>query len=198
MSGRTVVLIHGFRFRISIHNHARKAKRRGRNFALFEYDWRLGIDEISDMFYVWCEDQHKAGSGDLVVIAHSLGGLIATRMLQRHTPKFVTHLVTVATPHAGTYAAYISWMQSAKDMRPNSHFIRTYIPEVPGYEHMNVIAESDWIILPYNSCILPDTSVARQLSIPGIGHLNMLSNFSVIRIIYNWLGESDKHERDTV
>jgi len=198
MSGKTIVLIHGFRFRISIHDHARKARRQGRNFALFEYDWNMGIDEISDMFHDWCKDQQAAGAGDLVIVAHSLGGLIATRMLQRHAPKFVTHLVTVATPHAGTYVAYISCTQSAKDMRPGSDFMRVHSPEVTGYDHMNVVAESDWIILPYRSCILPDASSARQLSMPGIGHLNMLSNLSVIRTIYHWLGESDKHEQDTV
>lgn len=197
MSGRTIVLVHGFRFRVSTHSHARHAARTNRTFALFEYDWSKSIVEIAELFHEWCRELHNSRRGELVIVAHSLGGLIATSMLQRFQPKFVSRLVTVATPHRGTFTAYIPQSSAACDMRPCSEFMNQHVATVDGYRHMNVIASNDWIVIPHSSCRLNHPNI-HEVTIEGVGHLNLLTNMSVIRAIYSWLEDDGKQSETAV
>jgi pimeloyl-ACP methyl ester carboxylesterase len=66
----------------------------------FPYDWRLGIDEVGAALAA-----HIAAAGKpVVLIAHSMGGLIARIAIQRLPKRSVRKLIMLGTPNRGSYA----------------------------------------------------------------------------------------------
>jgi len=62
--------------------------------------------------------------GDVDIIAHSFGGLIARFCLERLGCEGVENLVTLGTPHQGTYKAVIaSFSEGGRQMVPGSRFL---------------------------------------------------------------------------
>ena len=189
---RTVVFIHGFRFQDLLppflFKHDQSADR-PRRHVVFEYDWRQSIDKLARTLNVWLDELYLTRGGTLTIVAHSLGGLVAVRALQDTLRPYVTHLATVATPHGGTYLAYLSVVESARDMRPGSPFMLTYSPCVPrSCRHLNVVTSNDWVVLPWDSCRLHFPHI-KQLTVSGVGHLNLLTNLSIVRPIYEWFDD---------
>lgn len=96
-----------------------------------------GIDERSAQLASAIADKWP-GDDDIVIVAHSLGGLDARRVIARHhaVGKRVKSLITISTPHFGTPVA-----DAVFDL---AHPLRQYVP--------------DWIVdaLDLNKRVLQD------------------------------------------
>ncbi len=64
-------------------------------------------------------------NSDVDVVGHSMGGLDARWCIEKlDGARHVDDLVTIGTPHQGTYAAYLAYITpGARDMVPNSDFL---------------------------------------------------------------------------
>jgi pimeloyl-ACP methyl ester carboxylesterase len=65
------------------------------------------------------------GGRRVAVVAHSMGGLAVHMSLRDPAVRDrVSAVAFLATPHRGTWAAYLGWGGGAREMRPGSAFLR--------------------------------------------------------------------------
>jgi triacylglycerol lipase len=136
--------------------------------------------------------RERTGAQFIDVVAHSMGGLALRYYLVKETlhdtasvPP-VRRAVFLATPHRGTWTAWLAWGQGAREMRPGSEFLRdlsrTPLPD-------NVCAccvrtRIDSHVMPGESAVLPNTDL-HVLS--AVTHRGMLRDRTVLRLIVQHL-----------
>ena len=129
------------------------------------------------------------------VVGHSLGGLIARYYVTRlGGDEHVHTLVTLGTPHQGTYAAYAAPTRLIGQMRPGSGLIRELDEPAPGCTTRFICywSDSDLVIVPQSSGALrhPDLSV-RNIRLHGVGHISLAIVGDVVHGISTALAELD-------
>jgi PGAP1-like protein len=67
-----------------------------------DYDWRANLEELAATLAMRLRDDPAPG---IFLVAHSMGGLIARRAMQAPGLARVRRLVTLGTPHGGSYGA---------------------------------------------------------------------------------------------
>lgn len=67
-----------------------------------DYDWRKNLDELASALATRLRNDPAPG---IFLIAHSMGGLVARRAMQAPDLARVRRLVTLGTPHGGSYGA---------------------------------------------------------------------------------------------
>ena len=136
------------------------------------------IDELCD-----AGERHK-----IVLIAHSMGGLVARKSILRPgTANKVARLITVATPHHGTLTAYFSPTADARQMRPGSEFLQnlsTAAVTMPSVPVTSLLSYDDNVVIPQLSSELCD---ADNHKLSGIGHLSMSFSLPVKRWLFEQL-----------
>src|SRR5690606_33584073 len=126
---RPVVLLHGW-----IHNRSaflmmqRGLRRAGLGpLHTFEYPPMAGdLDAIARRLAPEVERLvRQAGGSSCVLIGHSMGGLIARQYVQElGGDRWVDTVVTLGTPHRGTYSAYCGFGTALQQCRPGSEYLQ--------------------------------------------------------------------------
>ena len=124
------------------------------------------------------------------VVAHSMGGL-ATRYYLHFCDgaRHVRRVVFTATPHAGTWVAYLAIGGGARDMRPGSAVLERLhaLPPVPGgVEALCIHTPMETRVLPHRSALLPGVRCQRVWS-PS--HARLLRSRRVFEAIRAFLQE---------
>ena len=106
------------------------------------------------------------------LIGHSMGGLVARYYVQRLGGDQRVHtLVTLGTPHSGTYAARLVPHPVARQLRPGSALIAELAEPAPGCRTRFVAfwSDLDQVVIPSSSARLehPDL-VSRNVFISGV------------------------------
>ncbi len=133
--------------------------------------------------------------GPVVVVAHSLGGLIARYAVQ-HLGLRVDALVTMGTPHLGTSLARPWPWRLAQELSPDSVAITSLGATAHRLQRTSVtsvVAEKDLLVDP-ESAALPGSRVVR---IAGVGHHGVLYNqlaVDAVRDAIRGLTEPDPEE----
>jgi triacylglycerol lipase len=120
------------------------------------------------------------GSKQVTLIAHSMGGLVCRCYLARHGSSRVNQLITLATPHAGTELARIGIGQNAREMEPDSLWLRDMAGESPKIPIISLRNPWDNYAMPQDNQRLPG---ARDSELPAVGHLAMLYDERVAKIL---------------
>ncbi len=125
----------------------------------------------------------------VVVVGHSMGGLVGRAYVQRYGgEKRVARLVTVATPHRGTYLAYCAAGQNAQQMRPDSAWLEALNAEPPKpVPIVSISSIDDSMVAPQDSAQLPD---ARNHILHSLGHIAVLYARRVHEFVYHEIGEA--------
>ena len=125
------------------------------------------------------EIERIAGAGDaqVVVIAHSMGGLGARAYLSAHGARRVRKLITIASPHHGTVHARFGAGDNARQMSPGSRFLEELREREgaggPGCPVTSIYSPHDNLVAPQETSVLP---WARNIAIPGCGHVDILGS----------------------
>lgn len=130
--------------------------------------------------------RERTGAPQVDVVAHSMGGL-ATRLLLLSEPRSVRRVVFLASPHRGTYSAYLAWGDGADEMQPGSALLRGLartraIPQ--GVDALTVRTPLDTHILPGENALLPGV---RDVSICCPSHAGLLRDAEVFRVVRRFL-----------
>jgi triacylglycerol lipase len=114
----------------------------------------------------------QTGARKVTLIGHSMGGLICRSYLARHGhEERVAALITLATPNAGTELARYGIGQNAREMQPQSLWLRDMAVEKPGVPAIALCNPCDNYVFPQENQRLPG---AHNVDLPPIGHLAML------------------------
>lgn len=130
----------------------------------------------------------ETGRKDLILIGHSMGGLVsgwyATQLAPVHT---VTDVITIGTPLFGTPVAHIGLGPNAREMEPNSTFLkelRAGIARKKGVRFYHLATKTDQLVFPVSSAILPENE---HFIFEDIGHASLLYSKRVTDQIARWL-----------
>jgi triacylglycerol esterase/lipase EstA (alpha/beta hydrolase family) len=119
------------------------------------------------------------GAQQLVIVAHSMGGLAARAYLRTHGDAAVAKLVTLGTPHHGTALASFGIGENARQMRRRSLWLAALDSADMGRRERitSIWSHHDNIIAPQDSCRLPG---ARNIEVGGIGHVALAGDALVL------------------
>ncbi len=112
------------------------------------------------------------GEQNLTLIAHSMGGLICRAYLRQFGGANVAQLITLGSPHHGTFHAYLASGLNGSQMRPGNSWLAKLGDTRVSVPFINVFSVHDTLISPQESSRL---SEARNVQLSGIGHVSMPS-----------------------
>lgn len=133
------------------------------------------------------ELRERTGAEQVDIVAHSMGGL-ATRWYLLHEGEApVRRVAFIASPHRGTYTAYLSWGDGRLEMKPGSAFLDTLNAAIAvpiGTEAITLWTPLDTHIIPNSSALLvgfPDYRVCCPT------HAGLLRDAEVFRVVRRFL-----------
>lgn len=113
----------------------------------------------------------QTGSERLILVGHSMGGLVARAFLRRYGSARVARLVTLGTPHGGSRLARLGMGRNGRQMEIGSAWLQALAQPVPAVETIAIVSPHDNYVMPQTNLDLPG---ARMRRVDGVGHLAML------------------------
>jgi len=126
------------------------------------------------------------GAQQVILVAHSMGGLVCRSYLARHGIARVARLLTLATPHAGSELARLGIGQNAREMEPGSLWLRDMAEESIKVPAVALRNPYDNYAMPQDNQRLPG---AADVELPPVGHLAMLTDSRVAHRLIQILAE---------
>ncbi len=159
---RPVILVHGFKDTgRKMQRLARYLQQNGRvahAVTLRPSFGQAGIDELAKQLATLIENETAPGQ-PVDLVGFSMGGLVCRYLVQRlGWDDRVGSLVTIASPHRGTYTAYLLARPACRQMRPGSRFLRDLNGDTTALDRvrfLSVWTPLDLMIVPATSSILP-------------------------------------------
>lgn len=192
-----VILVHGW-----IHNRSaflgtsRVLRRHGfRHIHAFDYNPLVyGIPEIAGMLAAEVERVLSiTGASKCMIVGHSMGGLVSRYYVQQlGGDETVDTVITLGSPHRGTYAAYLGPGSAAPQMRPGSPLMRKLeeTARPTDVRWIAVYSDLDLLILPAVSAKLVHPALrAHNIKVADLGHLSMLLSGEVMRVVVSHLSD---------
>lgn len=163
-AGRAVVLIPGFLDTPGLFHRMEPALRRAGHrtaaFRLSPSTGARGMDELAEDLGAFIEERFPGQP--VSILGFSLGGIVARYWVQRLGGLARTErLITVSTPHRGTFPAYLFPLRGIRQLRWGSEFLRDLNRDHATLEACGIAS----IWSPVDYMIIPPVS-ARL----GIGH----------------------------
>lgn len=124
----------------------------------------------------------------VVVVGHSMGGLAIRGWLRRfNADARVRRVVTIGSPHHGTWLARFGHTKNGKQMRQQSAWLTQLAADEPmsRYEGFTCFyGHCDNIVFPAATAMLPG---AVNLHVPGTAHVDMAFHPVVFNEVLRWL-----------
>jgi triacylglycerol esterase/lipase EstA (alpha/beta hydrolase family) len=125
--------------------------------------------------------RQETGSAQVIILAHSMGGLVARAYLRRHADAPIARVITLGTPHHGTVLASFGPGSNAAQMRRDSPWLDALSTSEANTQRMlfsSIYSVHDNIIAPQDSSDLPG---ARNLVFGAIGHVALGRHPEIMR-----------------
>lgn len=129
-----------------------------------------------------------AGTEQLILVGHSMGGLVSRAYLRARGPAKVAKLVTLGSPHRGSRLAVMGPGRNARQMIPGSAWLAGL--NAPGAVPLpaatvSVYSCQDNYVMPQDSSVLEG---AKVVPLAGLGHLEMAFSPEIARLLLAELG----------
>ena len=117
-----------------------------------------------------------AGAGQLVLVGHSMGGLVARAYLDQFGGDKIRHVITLGTPHLGTWMARLALGPNLRDMDLDSVWLeglreREAARSPRPYANFTCLCTyHDNLVTPQTNAMLPG---AESIALSGVGHLSL-------------------------
>ncbi|HSJ46819.1 MAG TPA: alpha/beta fold hydrolase [Euzebyales bacterium] len=194
---RPVILLHGW-----VHNRSafllmQRVLRRAGLGPVHTFDYPSVTSDLSQVARHLAPvvekvvDHTRADS--CVLVGHSMGGLVARQYVQElGGHDLVDTVITMGTPHRGTYSAWLGVGRAAEQCRPGSDYLtqleRTSRPGLARW--ISYYSDLDFMITPAISAkLLTPELDATNVRIRDIGHLSLLLSRSVLADLLTRLEE---------
>jgi triacylglycerol lipase len=173
-SGPVIVLQHGY-----VHNGgvwfstARALENGGYRVFTIDQPPYAPIDVMADRLAARIHDVlAKTGVSSVTLIAHSMGGLVARAYLRKYGGAKVQKLITLGSPHHGTFHANLAGGTNGKQMRIGNEWLRALNQTAVSVPHATIYSIHDTVVAPQDSSFMID---ANNVEIEGVGHVAMPS-----------------------
>ena len=170
-----VILVHGYACNAAVFAWlARRLAVRG--YAVYTVTLEPVFARIDDYVAPLARKVNEvAGAGGRVVlVGHSMGGLVCRAYTRRSGGARVARIVTLGTPHHGSALAPIGHGADALDMRPMGEWLRGLARSEEGglaAPIVSIYSCHDNFVVPQASSVLAG---AKNVPLAGIGHLSLL------------------------
>ncbi|MYN19839.1 alpha/beta fold hydrolase [Rugamonas sp. FT107W] len=121
------------------------------------------------------------GSKQVIIVGHSMGGLVARAWLRRHGADTVARVITLGTPHHGTALAHFGPGGNAVQMRYRSEWLAALAASEANLQRgliSSIYSVHDNIVAPQDSGALPG---ARNLEFGAVGHVALGRHPAILR-----------------
>lgn len=196
-AGMPVVLVHGY-----VHNRSaflvmsRALKRAG-------FRWVHGlaynplVDDVPASAAMLATEVERvlaaSGASACQIVGHSMGGIVARYYVQELGGEDTTDtVVTLGSPHRGTFTAYLGPGRAAAQLRPGSPFLRrleeTARPSAVRW--ISYYSDMDLTIVPAANAKLAHPALqATNVRLCDTGHLSLLLSGRVLRSLVEHLAD---------
>ncbi len=123
------------------------------------------------------------GTRQVVLVTHSMGGLIARAYLRDHGAAKVARLVTIGAPHHGSVHAHLGAGLNARQMEPGSQWLEALArseEEKRFPPFVSIYSVHDNFVAPQTSSVHPG---ARNLPLAGIGHVSLGFSAEILALV---------------
>ena len=128
------------------------------------------------------------GAGQVVIVAHSMGGLVARAYLRREGGAKVRRLITIGTPHRGSMLATVFPGRSLAQMRPGNAWLSGLAAGQPaGTPIVSLWSWHDSMVAPQTSSVLEG---AENVAYTGIAHNALLADPAVLHRVAEEIGRA--------
>lgn len=129
------------------------------------------------------------GARHVVVVAHSMGGLIVRAYIRRWGAGKVARVLTIGTPHHGSVHAWFCPGAGLAQMRPGSEWLAALNRERigPAPRFVSLWSWHDSMVAPQTSSMLPG---AVDVAIAGVGHNALLADPRVFTYVLDEISDA--------
>src|SRR5262249_59058664 len=143
-SRNPLLLVHGFlRSAKSMRRMQRWLQSRGWEvfvISLTPSDGTVSLSKLTEQVATYIASTLPPGT-KIGLIGYSMGGLVCREYVQRLAGAVrVDHLVTISTPHRGTWLAYLSARPACREMRPASAFLNSLNDTLESLERVEFLS----------------------------------------------------------
>lgn len=141
------------------------------------------LDEQARVFAAWLKmlaTEHRGR--DIVIVAHSLGGLVARCALRQEFGARI-RLICIGTPHRGSRIARYWRSPIGRDLCVGSTALAS-LENVPE-ELLNIHSPHDNLVVPAQGC---EVEGARNRTVIGCGHMSLIYSRAVIDMLCAEIG----------
>lgn len=180
---RGIVFVHGYLCNRGFWSPwMREARRRGHPYIAVNLEPVFGsIDEYAPIIDAAVARMVASTGRAPVLVCHSMGGL-AARAWRRACgqPSRVARIVTIGSPHGGTWLARFSHVANGRQMRSGSEWLRQLAADEAGDYGCFTCwhADADNIVFPLSTATLPG---ADNRLVPGAAHVDLAFQPRVIQ-----------------
>jgi len=134
--------------------------------------------------------------GQVNVLGHSMGGIDARWYVEKMGGEdLVDNLMTLGTPHQGTYAAYLGYLsQGGRSLTPSSDLIATLNEDGPAESvtYTSVWGKADALVVPSDHGRLPwnGEQCVRNVAVGLYGHLSLIFRKSLVKKYLRFFGNA--------
>lgn len=196
---RGLVFVHGFVCNRGFWNPWMKRMRQhGVPFVAVNLEPLFGsISRYADTVEIAVARLEAATGQPPVIVAHSMGGLAVRAWLQKFEADHRVHrIVTVGTPHSGTWLARYGRTVNSREMSLNSPWLTDLAAQSPHQRHTLFTcfySNCDNIVFPASTATLVG---ADNRHVPATAHVHMAFQPAVFNEVSRWLVSSDSSAED--
>jgi triacylglycerol esterase/lipase EstA (alpha/beta hydrolase family) len=124
-----------------------------------------------------------------VIVAHSMGGLAVRAWMAEHEGDLrVHHVITIGSPHRGTFLGRFGFAPNTRQMRIASRWQQRLAAREPAQRFRRFTCfygHCDNIVFPASTATLPG---ADNRHLMGIAHVHMAHHDEVFSEVLRWVG----------
>ncbi len=195
---RGVVLVHGFVCNRAFWNpQMRRLRGLGIPFISVTLEPVFGsIDHYADIIDAAVTRLQQATGRAPVIVAHSMGGLAARVWMDAHRGDGrAERVVTIGSPHRGTFLGRWAVTPNARQMRLSSEWQQRLASREPSHRFERFTCfygNCDNIVFPASTATLPG---ADNRHLGGVAHVHMAGHEEVFSEVLRWVGSPRTDEK---
>lgn len=111
------------------------------------------------------------GAKQVVVVAHSMGGLAARAYFRRHGTNKVARFISLGSPHHGTRIAALALGENGRQMRVGNGWLAGLADAPLPAGSVSIFSRQDNVVMPPDAA--STLAGATNIALDGIGHVGM-------------------------